>query len=233
MTDQAYHHGNLREALIDAALALEPEHGALGISLRELARHVGVTHPAVYHHFASKEALVLGVADDGYARMLAAIREPELPGPFTGRMAALFRVIALGTEYVRFAIENPSRFRFMYGTPPLAAADADSPIHARRAEVLEVFARVVAEAQREHLIAGAKPHRIAAQLWAEAHGLATLSLADALDGVPRGSSGKQSAGARKRRALDLARGAMVGFIVGARPQDAEWTMPGVAPGNFD
>ncbi|MDE3128941.1 MAG: helix-turn-helix transcriptional regulator, partial [Gemmatimonadota bacterium] len=66
MAEQTYHHGNLRDAFIEAALALEPEHGPLGLSLREVARKVGVTHAAAYHHFASKEALVLAVADDGY-----------------------------------------------------------------------------------------------------------------------------------------------------------------------
>ena len=189
---------------------------------------MGVTHAAAYHHFASKEALVLAVADDGYARLLAAIREPELPAPFTGRMAALFRVIAVGVEYVRFGIDHPSRFRFMYGMPPAVSTPADSPIPARHAEVLGVFADVVTEAQREGLIAGAKADRPGAQLWAEAHGLATLTIADALDGVPRGTARRQSAGARKRRALDLARGAMVGFVAGARPQDPAWRMPGIA-----
>ena len=91
-----------------------------------------------------------------------------------------------------------------------------------------MFAGVVAEAQREQLIAGGRSDRIGAQVWGEAHGLATLTIAGALDGVPRGSTKKQGAGARKRRALDLARGAMVGFIVGARPQDPEWRMPGIA-----
>lgn len=227
LAEPSYHHGNLRGAFVEAALALEPEHGALGLSLREVARKVGVTHAAAYHHFESKEALVLAVADDGYARLLSAIREPEIPAPFTGRMAALFRLIAVGAEYVRFAFDNPSRFRFMYGTPPVAAAAGSSPIAARQAEVLSVFADVVAEGQREGLIAGEKSGRIGAQLWAEAHGLATLAIAGALDGVPRGSARRQSQGARRRRALDLARGAMVGFVVGARPQDPEWRMPGI------
>ncbi len=182
-----------------------------------------MTHAAAYHHFESKEALVLAVADDGYARLLSAIREPEIPAPVTGRLAALFRVIAVGTEYVRFAFDQPSRFRFMYGTPPAGSA---SPVAARQAEVLSVFVEVVAEAQREGLIADGKPDRTGAQLWAEAHGLATLTIAGALDGVPRGSARKQSEGARRRRALDLARGAMVGFVAGARPQDPDWRMPG-------
>ena len=193
LTDQPYHHGNLRDALIEAALALEPEHGALGISLREVARHVGVTHAAVYHYFASKEALVLGVADDGYARLLAAIRELELPAPFTGRMAALFRVIAVGVEYVRFAIENPSRFRFMYGTPPVAAARRLTDPGAPRRSV-RVFADVVAEGQRSGLLAGNRAERVGAGLWAQVHGLATLSIADALDGVPRGTRRSRAPG---------------------------------------
>jgi AcrR family transcriptional regulator len=228
LADQQYHHGNLRDAFIEAALALEPEHGPLGISLREVARKVGVTHAAAYHHFAGKDALVVAVADDGYARLLSAIRDPELPAPFTSRMAALFHLIAVGVEYVRFAVENPSRFRFMYGTPPVASTERSSPLATRHADVLRMFANVVAEGQREHLIAGQRADRLGAQLWAEAHGLATLSIADALDGVPRGHTKKQSPGARKRRALDLARGAMVGFVVGARPQDAGWSMPEIA-----
>lgn len=233
LSDQPYHHGNLRDALIEAALALEAEHGPLGVSLREVARTVGVTHAAAYHHFADKQALVVAVADDGYVRLLAAIREPETPAPFPGRMAALFRVIGVGVEYVRFAIDHPSRFRFMYGTPPATPAGAGSPVAGRHAEVLQVFAGVVAEAQREGLIGGSRPERLGAQLWSVAHGLATLSIADALDGVPRGSAKRQSASARRRRALDLARGAMVGFIVGARPQDADWKMPGIGGSGDD
>jgi AcrR family transcriptional regulator len=196
-----------------------------------VARRVGVTHAAAYHHFASKEALILAVADDGYRRLLSAIREPELPAPFTGPMAALFRLVAVGVEYVRFAIDNPSRFRFMYNAPPLGAQERSSPIPARHAEVLTAFGAAVAEAQREGLVAGSKSDRIGALLWAEAHGLAMLTIADALDGVPRGTARKQSAGARKRRALDLARGAMVGFVAGARPQDPEWRMPGLSDGS--
>lgn len=227
MVESPYHHGNLRDAFIDAALALEPEHGPLGISLREVARAVGVTHAAAYHHFAGKEALVLAVADDGYARLLAALREPDRPAPVTGQMAALFRLIAVGVEYVRFAFDQPSRFRFMYGTPSVSSAVGGSPIAARQAEVLSVFGDVVAEGQREGLIAGRRSDRIGAQLWAEAHGLATLTISGALDGVPRGSARKQSEGARRRRALDLARAAMVGFVAGVRPQYPDWKMPGL------
>ena len=228
LSDHPYHHGNLRDAFVEAALALEPEHGPLGISLREVARAVGVTHAAAYHHFASKEALVLAVADEGFTLLLTAIREPVTRHPFTGRMAAFFRIVTVGVEYVRYAVDNPSRFRFMYGTPPLPPGEGVSPIPARHAEVLQLFADAVSEAQRENVIAGTRSDRVAAQMWAQAHGLATLAIADALDGVPRGTARRQSASARRRRALDLARGAMVGFLVGARPQDPSWRPPGVS-----
>ena len=228
LSDHPYHHGNLRDAFIEAALALEPEHGRLATTLREVARAVGVTHAAAYHHFASKEALVLAVADEGFSLLLTAIREPVTTHPFTGRMAAFFRIVTVGVEYVRYAVDNPSRFRFMYGTPPLPPGERGSPILARHAEVLQVFADAVSEAQRENVMAGKRADRIAAQMWAQAHGLATLTIADALDGMPRGTTRRQSESARRRGALDLARGAMVGFMVGARPQDPSWRPPGLS-----
>src|SRR6185437_9779760 len=156
LSDHPYHHGNLRDAFIEAALALEPEHGPLGISLREVARAVGVTHAAAYHHFASKEALVLAVADEGLTLLLTAIREPVTTHPFTGRMAAFFRIVTVGVEYVRYAVDNPSRFRFMYGTPPLPPGENGSPILARHAEVLQVFADAVSAAHRGK---ARRPHR--------------------------------------------------------------------------
>src|SRR5690349_353663 len=103
----SYHHGNLRDALIAAALELEPEHGPLGISLREVARRVGVTHAAAYHHFENKDALVLAVAEQGFTALadqldhdIAAARDP------------FFAVIDAAVCYTRFAIRAPSRFRF-------------------------------------------------------------------------------------------------------------------------
>src|SRR2546430_17247542 len=92
-----YHHGNLREALIDAALALVEERGSPEFTLREVARRVGVTHAAPQRHFEDRAALVAAVAEEGFHGLrahvesvagLAKARDPaaRLPSPRGGHV---------------------------------------------------------------------------------------------------------------------------------------------------
>jgi AcrR family transcriptional regulator len=209
----AYHHGNLREALIAGALALEPAHGPLGVSLREVAREVGVTHAAAYHHFASKEALLVAVAEQGFEQLLAALdREPvPVANPF-------FAVIANASGYARYAVRNPSQFRFMYGTSPASA----EPLAAQHARVLDRFAQAVRDAQAAQVIAAGAPARPAAQIWSAAHGIAVLTVSGALDGVPRARAEKRSPKQTERRTLDLVRATIVGLLFGMAADDSPW-----------
>src|SRR3982074_1431728 len=90
--ERRYHHGDLRRALVDAALALIAE-GELGtFSLREVARRAGVTPAAPYHHFKDKTALLAAVAEEGFvalrARLEAALA-PVPPSDMRGRFPAL------------------------------------------------------------------------------------------------------------------------------------------------
>jgi AcrR family transcriptional regulator len=108
-----YHHGNLRQALVEAGLALleaAPAGERGEFSLRELARQVGVSANACYRHFADKEALLVALAAEGFRRMgaaqasaAAAEREP------------MDQHCAAGGAYVRFARDNPALFRLMFG----------------------------------------------------------------------------------------------------------------------
>lgn len=104
----AYHHGNLRRALLDAALELFVQRGAFDFTLRELAREAGVTHNAPYRHFAGKTELLAALRDEGF-ETLAASAQRALAGHDEPRA----RVRALGDAYVRFAIERPHHFRLM------------------------------------------------------------------------------------------------------------------------
>lgn len=110
---RAYHHGNLRRALLDAALDLFVERGAFDFTLRELARKAGVTHNAPYRHFAGKAELLSAVRDEGFAELArtcrAALEEAR------GDLRARVRV--LGEAYVRFAIAHPHHFRLMLHHP--------------------------------------------------------------------------------------------------------------------
>ncbi len=210
---EPYHHGNLRDALIAEALKLEPEHGPLGVSLREVSRAVGVSHAAAYHHFESKEALVLAVAELGFAQLLA-----ELDAELTRTTDGFFTAIALGVAYVRFALRAPSMFRFMYGTSPSGAA----PLETRHLAVLARFRECAERAITDELVKRGQGERAAAQFWSTVHGLAALVTAGALDGAPRSKAGKRTVKQRERRALDLVRATVVGMLFGTKPPDSKW-----------
>lgn len=105
-----YHHGNLREALVQEALALLETQSQGEISLRELARRVGVSPNAVYRHFPDKEALLAALAANGFKRFAALQADAfrAAPDPKSG-----FR--GMGRAYVDFARANPALFRLMFG----------------------------------------------------------------------------------------------------------------------
>ena len=214
MTETPYHHGHLREALLQSALALEPEHGPSGVSLRQVAKHAGVSHAAVYHHFADKQALVLAVAQRGYIRLAI-----DLESALDRAPDAFFALVALGPAYLRFAFDEPSLFRFM--SVPVPAHD--DPLAAEHEGVLARFRRAVTWAQRGTLIKGGNADRAAAQFWGLAHGIASLTVSGAIDGAPAGRKGRKNAAQRQRRAHDLLRASMVGLLFGMRPSDSTWS----------
>lgn len=125
-----YHHGNLRAALIDAALGLAAENGPDAVVLREAARLVGVSHNAAYRHFSDRDALLSAVgmralAEFGalMARRIAEAAPGESDGP-----AALARFEASGRAYVEFAVTRPGLFRMVCGwSLDQAPQDAAAP----------------------------------------------------------------------------------------------------------
>jgi AcrR family transcriptional regulator len=108
-TKKAYHHGNLRPALVAAALKEIAKSGPEGFSLREVARRAGVSPPAVYRHFADKDALLAAVAADCWERIGAEMQAAIDATPDD----ALERFRATGIAYVTFAVEHPEHFRAM------------------------------------------------------------------------------------------------------------------------
>ncbi|HVT38348.1 MAG TPA: TetR-like C-terminal domain-containing protein, partial [Gemmatimonadaceae bacterium] len=161
----------------------------------------------------SKEALLLAVAERGFARLIAALDHEMARAP-----DAFFAIFMLGAAYGRFAIRAPSEFRFMYGTSPASAG----PLAELHTAVLERFERAVRQAQAGDLIRPRQSERWAAMFWSTAHGLATLTIAGALDGAPRSRPARRTASQRERRTLDLVRAAMAGLIFGMKPPHSTW-----------
>lgn len=118
---KAYHHGNLREALLEAAIAIIDAEGTGGLTIRHLADRVGVSHAAPGYHFKDKGALLVAVATEGFRRLgeyfqrSVAAAAPADPAE---------RVRQLGHAYIDFALAHPSHYRVMFG-PDLAGMKID------------------------------------------------------------------------------------------------------------
>jgi AcrR family transcriptional regulator len=161
VTRTAYHHGALRQALIDGAREILAERGHEQFSLKEVARRAGVSTSAPYRHFDTRDDLLNAVAAEGYAKLHQSLEQTAATTADVGE-----RLLRLGGAYVRFAQEHPDLFVTMFR--PGAAAGHDS---------FDVLLRTVAEAQRAELIlSDPSAELMARSIWATLHGLAVLSL---------------------------------------------------------
>ena len=119
MTTARYHHGNLREALAEAAVEAARESGPDGLAVRELARRVGVSHNAAYRHFADREALVDVVAERGLVGLMAAMDRRLATVTDTDPVQrARRRLQEVGAGYVDFAVAEPGLFRVLFTAYP-------------------------------------------------------------------------------------------------------------------
>ena len=173
----SYHHGDLRRALINTALELVQAHGADGFTLREAARRIGVSQTAPYRHFETKEALLAAVAEESFRELydrLEARGNELLPDP-------LSRLRAQGITSFAFYIDNPARFRVMFGR---ISGDPQ-----RYPGLLEAGNRVnnlllesLLACQREGQIRGGDPMELGLAIGSMVHGLAMLILEGQLAG---------------------------------------------------
>jgi AcrR family transcriptional regulator len=113
VTGAAYHHGNLRAALVETALGMARESGPDAVALREVARRVGVSHNAAYRHFADREALLGAVGEVGMDLLTEAMhrRLADVRAGLDPVARAQQRLRAVGRAYVEFALAEPGLFR--------------------------------------------------------------------------------------------------------------------------
>src|SRR5580658_1029492 len=106
---EPYHHENLRQTLLEAAVTLIGEVGPRAFTLREVARRAGVSHNAPYRHFASKDELLVAVAAEGFDRLASAMRRAMAPGDKPRE-----RLELCGCGYVDFALRWPQHLLVMF-----------------------------------------------------------------------------------------------------------------------
>lgn len=166
-----YHHGNLKEALLETALEVIDTEGLDAITLRDLTQRLGTSRTAVYRHFESKEALILGVIEKGYEQLnllFTPIFEDR-----TQSVAERFET--MGRVYLNFAIEHPNLYRLLFGEKYRQEREEVCDYKdENRSAGLYALIGLLLEAQEEGIIAQVDPMVQAATVWASIHGLASL-----------------------------------------------------------
>ena len=202
MTDQskAYHHGDLRAALLDEAAAMIAEGGAASVTMRALGRRLGVSRAAAYRHFEDKTALLVAVATAGFGRLRDRLQAVDAGAP----RSSVERIRRMGEEYVRFALENPAHYRLMYGREGLGRRDVPELREAGNA-LFEQLVDVIQAYQDSGKIKRQDPRAQAYVAWSAVHGLASLLIdgqiltAADVDGLIRQTTRTVLDGMRVRR----------------------------------
>lgn len=164
-----YHHGNLKEALLDASVQLIREVGAEAFTLREVARRAGVSHNAPYRHFADKGELLAAVAAEGFDRLTESMRRAAASGN-----GALDRLRLSGRGYVRFALRYPQHFTVMFEAPERFEALAETRVAGERS--FNALVQYVEECQQAGTLPPGESKPVALIAWSLVHGVAKLAV---------------------------------------------------------
>lgn len=194
---RGYHHGNLKDALVEAALRFIRERGIAGFTLVEAARMVGVSPAALYRHFRGREGLLAEVARRGFS-MFA----DRLAAAFYASGDPLERFVRLGEAYLDFAEQEPGYYAAMFSAHP-DETDARTPMP-ESAKAFELLVEAISRTFPEGF-SGIDPRFIALEVWALSHGIATLAAAGQLPQGP-GLPGKH----------ELLRASVMAIVTGAR-----------------
>lgn len=183
----AYHHGSLRQALLEQAVATIRDRGVEALTLRDVGERLRVSRTALYRHFADKDALLAAVATEGFR----AFRE-ALAGAWHGVGHTHAGFMQMGRAYITFARTQPSHYRVMFGGF-VEKADCDPDLRGTAESAFAVLVEALAELQHQGLVRAGHPQEMAVFVWASVHGFAMLAVdgqlaehAPSLDGMTEG-----------------------------------------------
>ncbi len=158
---QKYHHGDLREGLLDSARTILEKEGLAALSLRAVARKAGVSHAAPYRHFPNHEALLVELSKEGLVELReAVVTAASSPGSEADRIAEI------GGAYMRFVARRPALMRLMFSLP-------NRDDHPEIVSGSDAIGMAIGEALNDQALGLA--------VWAAAHGLAMLILENIID----------------------------------------------------
>ncbi|HEV2580106.1 MAG TPA: TetR/AcrR family transcriptional regulator [Ktedonobacteraceae bacterium] len=181
---KAYHHGDLRNALIETGLALLSEGGARELDLRKVARKAGVSHAAPYRHFADKQALIAAINEVGFNRLAEQIQSTLREAPED----ALAQLQGVAIAYVQFSDENPWLMREMFSGLTIER-EAFPALYEASKNVYRLYIAVVKRGQESGAIREGDPAALAGVLWSVLHGVAMLIIENQIRPYAEGPEG--------------------------------------------
>ncbi|MFP3580226.1 WHG domain-containing protein [Arthrobacter sp. SIMBA_036] len=176
MTDQPYHHGKLREALLERAMETIEEAGLEGLSLRQLARDMNVSHGAPAKHFRDKQALIDAMALAGFRSMNHLLSEASASGEDLQD-----RFLSVAKVYVDYAVAHPALVNVMYSTKHHPGSSTE--LRTTGEQSIEMARALIAEAQEAGALAPGDPDTLAKVCFVSLHGAALLAAGRHLDGM--------------------------------------------------
>jgi AcrR family transcriptional regulator len=196
----AYHHGGLRRALIEAAVEAIASRGIEALNLRQLAAQAGVTAGAPYHHFPSREQLLRAVAEEGFGLLEADLIAAREAAP----AEAGDRLEALGRAYLSFAVSHPGYFRVMFHGDANSSGPTEAGLRA-----FHLLRDAVLACQEAGTAPPGDPAPLVLTAWSAVHGFATLWIDGALpfEGMEPERMAPQLGGLLSRMFAALARDA--------------------------
>ncbi|MEY4529493.1 MAG: hypothetical protein RLZZ156_214 [Deinococcota bacterium] len=185
---ERYHHGDLKNTLLEAARELANEIGVDNFTLREVARRANVSPAAPYHHFLDKQDLIRTLAIEAFRKLTTALEQAKQK-----KHSPLEQLEHIGIAYVMFAYEHHAEFRFMFRRELCAAAGEPDPLEVAGIDAQSVLYNTILEAQVVKKIMTSDAKNISLMLWSVVHGLSTILLESPISKTATAESAKKMA----------------------------------------
>ena len=171
MSKKKYHHGDLKNALIEAGIEILAKDGLGALSLREVARQAGVSHTAPYAHYADKQALIAAIATAGYEKLFARLADVVQQNQATPAQ----QLAEAGWAYLEFAFEEPDHFKITFSD--VVEKEKDYPAFVEISQKsFKLVVMIIEACQQTGVLPAGPSDLIAVSVWSLLHGLASLIL---------------------------------------------------------